>query len=110
MKAVMKMFNKNIKSTIIVSFKPIALVEPENKLHLELLPSTCLIQKKMLYFVSGYRNYAAKLLLPQMAAGNMKKPIGNVVMSSFGKILDCADLLESVALIWHEDYVEKFTL
>lgn len=64
MKALMKMFNSNIKSTIIVSFKPLTSVEAETRLHLEMLPSTCLIQKKLLFFVSGYRNYAAEQLLP----------------------------------------------
>ena len=62
MKAFVKLFNNNIKSTLIVSFKPLASLEVETKLHLDMLPSTCLIQKKLLYFVSGYRNYAADLL------------------------------------------------
>ena len=53
------MFNNNIKSCLTVSFKPVTSLEQETKLHLDLLPSTCLIQKKLLLFVSGYRNYAA---------------------------------------------------
>lgn len=60
MKAIMKMFNSNIKSTVIVSFKPLHQIEPEARLHLDMLPSTCFIQKKMLWLVSGYRNYAAE--------------------------------------------------
>ena len=110
MKAIMKMFNNNIKSTIIVSFKPIMFTEAETKLHLELLPGTCLINKKMLYLVSGYRNYAAELLLSQMAVGNLKQPVGNVVMACFSKILDCPDLLEIVAQVWTEDHFATLTL
>jgi len=96
MKALMKMFNSNIKSTLIVSFKPLAAIEAESRLHLDLLPSTCLIQKKLLFFVSGYRNYAAVELISNNASAEFKKPVGNVVMSCFSKILDSPDLLEVV--------------
>ena len=36
------------------------------------MPSTCLIQKKLLVFVSGYRNYAGSTLLKESALGNFK--------------------------------------
>lgn len=42
-KGLFKMFNKDVKSTLIVSFKPLSAVEPETRLHLDLLPSTCLL-------------------------------------------------------------------
>jgi len=51
----------------------------------------------MLWLVSGYRNYAAEQLLPQMATGNLKKPVGNIIMSCFTKILDCPDILETLS-------------
>lgn len=71
-KAFMKLLNSNITSTLIVSFKPERLLEPETKVHMEMLPSTCLIQKKMLNLVSGYRNYAADILLPETLIGSLK--------------------------------------
>lgn len=77
-----------------VSFKPSQYLEAETKYHLELLPSTCFIQKKLLNFVSGYRNYAAEQLLPSLATDSHKKPVGNIVMSNFPKVLDCPDILE----------------
>lgn len=43
LKGIMNMFNKNIKSTLIVSFKPLTSIEAECRLHLDLLPSTCFI-------------------------------------------------------------------
>ena len=96
-KAFMKLLNSNITSTLVVSFKPDKLLEPETKVHLEMLPSTCLVQKKMLNLVSGYRNYAADQLLPETLIGSLKQPMGNKIMSTFPKILDCPDLLEVVA-------------
>lgn len=112
MKALVKMFNKNIKSSLIVSFKPLTGkgVEPDVALHLEMMPSTCLLQKKMLYFVSGYRNYAADKLLAQTQVGILKKPQGNVVMSCFPKVMDCPDMLEVVVQVWQEDVMATLTV
>jgi hypothetical protein len=103
-KAFMKLLNSNITSTLIVSFKPEKQLEPETKVHLELLPSTCLVQKKILNLVSGFRNYAADLLLPETLVGALRQPMGNKIMSTFPKMLDCPDLLEVVAQVWHEDH------
>ena len=59
------MFNNNIDSCIIISLKPLANLETETRLHLEMLPSTCLLMKKILYILSGFRNYAAEKLISQ---------------------------------------------
>jgi len=39
----MKFFGKKNTSQLIVSFKPLNLLEPETRLHLDLMPSTCLL-------------------------------------------------------------------
>lgn len=88
-----------------MSFKPSQYLEAETKYHLELLPSTCFVQKKLLNFVSGYRNYAAEQLLPSLATDSQKKPLGNIVMSSFPKILDSPDIVEVLAQFWWEDHM-----
>jgi hypothetical protein len=67
------------------------------------LPSTCLIQKRILLFVSGYRNYAGQTLLKESTLGNFKQPGGNVVLSCFPKIVDNIDILEIVTCVWAED-------
>jgi hypothetical protein len=78
------MFNfQGVKSTIVVSFKPVASLEAETKYHIEMMPSTCLVNKKLLTFVSGYRNYAAKQLLVTTLSESLKQPAGDLVMSSF---------------------------
>lgn len=51
----------------------------------------------MLPIVCGFRNYAANKLLPQTQVGILKKPDGNVILSTFPKILDSPDVLETVA-------------
>ena len=58
-----KAFSGKIKNQITVSFKTHTALEPETKWHMPFLPSTCLVQKRLLLFVSGYRNYAGKTLL-----------------------------------------------
>ena len=69
------------------------------------LPSTCLIQKKLLLFVSGYRNYAGQSLLKENTLGNFKKPGGSVALSCFPKIIDNIDILEQLVIVWQEDII-----
>ena len=64
-----------------------------------------MIQKKILLFVSGYRNYAGQMLLHNTldTLTGMKKPGGNAVLSSFPKIVDNIDILEKLVEVWSED-------
>ena len=61
--SILKIFSSKITSQLSVSFKLATSLDPEIKLHMQFLPSTCLIQRKLLLFVSGYRNYAGRRLL-----------------------------------------------
>ena len=73
------------------------------------MPSTCLVQKKLLLFISGYRNYAGQQLLKATTLGNFKKPGGSVAMSCFPKIIDNIDILEQLVIVWQEDIVDKMS-
>ena len=106
-KGLLKMFNSNIKSTLIVSIQPMAKIDDATRTHMEFLPSTCVVPKKLVSFVSGYRNYAAEILIRGGMGGSMKKPAGDVVMSTFPKIMDCPDVMEILSMCWTEDFVEK---
>lgn len=70
---------------------------------MQFLPSTCLLQKKLLLFVSGYRNYAGQTLLKESTMGNFKQPGGSVVLSCFPKLVDNIDILEVLVQVWAED-------
>jgi hypothetical protein len=96
-KSFVKLFNNNIKSTLMVTFKPLKNLESETIYHLSMMPSTCLIQKKLLYLASGFRNYAAEKILIANNGGILKKPPGYVVLSVFPKMLDCPEAVEVVA-------------
>lgn len=52
----MKLFNADIKSSVTISIKVAKNLEADTKTHLELMPSTCVVPKKILHFVSGFRN------------------------------------------------------
>ena len=101
----LKAFGGKITSQITVSFKPHTNLEPDTKLHMQFLPSTCLIQKKLLLFVSAYRNYAGKQLLKESTLGNFKQPAGSVTLSTFPKLIDNIDILEILTAVWNEDVV-----
>lgn len=40
----------------------------------------------------------------------MKQPSGNITMSCFNKILDCLDILEVVAQVYHEDHYQLMSV
>jgi hypothetical protein len=76
----------------------------DEKVHMHLLPSTCLVQNSLLLFASGFMNYKAELLLKEQVTGVFRKPPGDVVLSNFSKIFDCPDIVEEFVKIWVNDY------
>ena len=86
--------NKTVNSLLNVSIRPFTKFTEETRFHLDLLPSTCLIQKRLLYFVSGFRNYPGEKLLRETQSGTFRQPEGDVTISTFPKILDCPDVCE----------------
>ena len=76
---------------------------------MQFLPSTCIIQKKLLLFVSGYRNYAGSSLLKDNTLGIFKKPGGSVALSCFPKIIDNIDILEQLVIVWSEDVMKPMS-
>ena len=100
----MKAFSSKITSGLCLSVKSFANLEAETKLHMSLLPRACLVPRRLLTFVSGYRNYVAKLLLKQAAFEKTReRPAGNVVISSFNKIMDNPDIQTTLIQVWSED-------
>lgn len=102
-KLVAKVFNNKVEKRLQVEVKPLAKLPQEVKSHLELMPSTCLVHRSMLYFASGFMNYKAERLLRETAAGAFRKPPGDVVLSAFPTIFDSPDIFEELVLIWGED-------
>ena len=79
----------------------------EVKLHLEMMPSTCLVHLPLLTFVSGFMNYKGEKLLKESHAGGFRKPAGDVIISCFPKIYDNPDIVEELTQIWVEDVQSK---
>lgn len=102
---VLKKVTGKIKSQLSVSFKPLKNLDADTKLHSMFLPSTCLVQKKLVMFISGYRNYAGQSLMKESMLGSYKKPGGSIVFSSFPKLVDNIDILEVLCKVWVEDYL-----
>ena len=104
---IFKFFSSKVKSQLLVSFKPHTSLDTDIKFHMQFMPSTCLVQKNLLHFVSGYRNYAGQQLLKQTNLGNYKQPAGSVTLSCFPKIIDNIDILETLVIVWAEDVYAK---
>src|SRR3569833_1914590 len=100
---IIKAITYKVYLQIIVNVKPLNKFTEETKSHIDLMPSTCLIQKRHLYFVSGFRNYIGDKLLRDLSYSTLKHPEGDAVIAAFPKILDCPDICEVLVRVWAED-------
>lgn len=89
-----------VKSQLVVDVKEVAKFEKEVKFHLDLMPSTCLVHKALLYFISGFVNYKADKLLKDQTGTGFRKPSGDLIMSAFPAILDNQEILEALTPVW----------
>jgi len=103
----MKKLGEKIKSQIVVQETPLKDLNEETKFHLTMLPSNCLINKRLIYFASGFRNYLGETVLAAQQSTQPMHPEGNVIISHFPRILDNPDMAEEVIKIWAEDFWNK---
>lgn len=94
----------SVASQLEVKVEPYAKMKAEDKFHMDMLPSTCLLPKSLLCFASGFMNYKAQVLLKEASSGAFRQPPGDAVLASFPQILDCSDILEDFTVAWTEDY------
>jgi hypothetical protein len=90
------------KSYLKVSTKKEASLEEHERIHLNLMPSLCLVHKRLLHFVSGFRSYAGQILLKDVGLGQVRQPGGNVAIASFPHIIDSPDIIEMFVAHWSE--------
>mmetsp|Transcript_27366 Transcript_27366/g.20514 ORF Transcript_27366/g.20514 Transcript_27366/m.20514 type:complete len:108 (+) Transcript_27366:68-391(+) len=100
----MKVVNTRVASQLTIQVRPHSKFTEETRFHLELLPSTCLVQKRLLYLVSGFRNYVGEKLLREAATGAFRHPEGDVVISTFPKVLNHPDICDTLLKIFAEDF------
>ena len=86
-----------------VQITQVAKLPTDVKYHMTLMPSTCLVHRSLLHFVSAFMNYKARKLLEEQVGGVFKKPAGDTVISCFPMIMDCPEIVENLATIWRED-------
>lgn len=92
------------KSYLKVSTRKESSLELHEQQHLKLMPSLCLVHKRLLHFVSGFRSYAGKILLKDAGLGQVRQPAGNVAISTFPHIIDNPDILEIFVTCWEVAY------
>lgn len=71
--------------------------------HMTMMPSSCLVHRDLLHFVSAFMNYKARKLLEEQLGGVFKKPAGDAVIACFPMVMDCPEIVENLAMIWRED-------
>ena len=98
-----KVLSDKVENQLEVRVDPLAKLDRDTKLHLDLMPSTCLLHKSMLYFLSGFMNYKARELIQATAGGRLRQPAGDHVIASFPRIMDCPDIWEELNAVWNED-------
>jgi hypothetical protein len=108
----MSWFKKMKRGTIIqrlkVKLRYFESFSEEGKFNICMLPSTCIINKKMIHFLSGYRNYLAKKLCKELTDNaGFSLPTGNHVIKTFPFIVDNPDVCEKFLLEWHQNVSKK---
>lgn len=98
-----KVVTGGVEKRLSVDVRPLLKLPPETRYHLEMMPSTCLVHKSLLYFMSGFMNYKAGKLLREASSAIFRKPAGDAVIASLPKIYDCPDIVEELTQIWTED-------
>lgn len=78
-------------------------MKEETRYHMENLPQLCLLNKRLLYFIVGFRNYVGQKLLADAANGVYRKPGGDMIISTFPMIIDNPDICEAVISTWSEE-------
>jgi hypothetical protein len=105
----MRVVNSKISSQLTVSIRPHTKFTDDVRFHMDMLPRLCFLSKRLLYFVSGFRNHLGEKLLREASVSGLqtfKKPEGDPIITTFPKIMDCPDIIELLALIWNEDFVD----
>ena len=98
-----KVVTGGVEKRLSVEVRPLLKLPQEVRHHLEMMPSTCLVHKSLLYFMSGFMNYKAGKLLREASTAIFRKPAGDAVIASLPKIYDCPDIVEELTQIWTED-------
>lgn len=103
-------------SGLTVRIDPYSKLSEDKRFHMDLMPGTCLLPSELLNFISAFMNYKGKHFLGTEAEtgrrlGSMalKKPPGDIIISTFPKLLDNPDICEFMALCWKEDVSSKMT-
>lgn len=91
-----KVLANGIEKRLAVEVRPLIKLPSEVRYHLEMMPSTCLVHKPLLYFMSGFMNYKAGRLLREAASAVFRKPAGDAVIASLPRIYDCPDIVEEL--------------
>ena len=97
--------NQTSKSRISIKFASKEKWTKEAKAMVDLLPSTCFINKNLLSFIVSYREYAASVLKVAGSDVPYSKPSGDVVLRCFPEIIENPDIAEILTAVWVEDHV-----
>jgi len=66
-----------------------------------------LLNKRLLVFIVGFRNYVGLKLLASTPNGVYKKPDGDIVISTFPMIVNNPDICEAVIFAWADEVWSK---
>lgn len=95
-------FGKQIKSQFKITVRGfIDLIESKQK-YIKLLPSQCMINKKLLPFFACYRQYLSELILAENLQ-QYRKVDQDAIISQFENIIDCPDICEQLIKYWDSE-------
>lgn len=86
-------------SQLEISTRAFADLADLKKNYIRFLPSYCVINKKLLPFVSNFRTHAGNLLLSEQLQ-NLKKVDQDLAISLFPKVIDNPDIVAGLIKYW----------
>ncbi len=99
-----KMRRGTIKSRIKVDLRYFKAFSKEGKHYISMLPSTCVINKKLMHFLAGYRCYQAKTLCKETTdSSGFVVASGDHILMTFPFVIDNPDIREKIVVEWHNN-------
>ena len=96
------------KSKLTIYYRGLKDFSDKSQLHFQMLPSTCLLQKRYISFIVGFRNYLGREKFSELNHGEaLTIPSSNFMLVTFPRILDNPDFCENVLEFWNDKIIKK---
>lgn len=92
-------FGGQTRSQLVVKCRPFVDLLPAKQAYVRLLPSHCMVNKKLLPLFAHYRLYMGEVLLRERMQ-QFRRVEHDPILAQFGEVIDCADVIPELITHW----------